>query len=237
MRVLALDTSGLAGSAAIAEGDRLLAEITFHGGHGHAERVFPALDALFELAGLGKGEIDLLAVGLGPGGFTRVRVGLSTVKGLSLARDLPVVGVSSLLALARGLSPAGGLAGAFVDAGRGEVYAALYDLDAGDALLPPTLGDAGALASRVEEAAAGRGYVYGGDGLTRHADAIARAAASGKSAAPPFAAVRAGALAFEAARAHERRGPSDVDTLEPLYVRPSDAALPERRLRDPETVA
>src|SRR5690606_27013015 len=112
MRVLALDTSGQQGTAAIVSEGRPLAEVSFLAGHAQAEKMFPMLDALFALAGLEKHEIDLLAVGVGPGGFTSVRVGLSTVKGLSLARGVPVVGVPSLLALSRGLSPAGGLAAA-----------------------------------------------------------------------------------------------------------------------------
>jgi tRNA threonylcarbamoyladenosine biosynthesis protein TsaB len=236
MRVLALDTSGQHGTAALVDEARLLAEVTFHAGHAQAERMFPALDALFALSGLEKDAIELLAVGLGPGGFTSVRVGLATVKGLSLARDVPVVGVSSLLALARGLSPAGGLAAAFVDAGRSEVYAALYDLDAGAALLDPALGEPGALAARVEEAAAGRAYVCGGDGMAKYGDAIARGARGGRAADASFWSVRASALAYEARRMHARDGASDVDTLEPLYVRPSDAALPKTPLRDPGTV-
>jgi tRNA threonylcarbamoyladenosine biosynthesis protein TsaB len=236
MRVLTLDTSGQVGTAAITHDGRLLAEVSFHAGHGQAERMFPALDALFSLSGLEKNAIDLLAVGLGPGGFTSVRVGLATVKGLSLARDLPVVGVSSLLGLARALSPAGGLAGAFVDAGRGEVYAALYDLDAGGALLEPALGEAGALAAGVEAAAGGRAYVLGGDGLGKHREAVAAGARSARIAGEAFWPVRASALAGEALRVHAREGASDVDALEPLYVRPSDAALPKTPLRDPSTV-
>jgi tRNA threonylcarbamoyladenosine biosynthesis protein TsaB len=236
MRVLALDTSGQVGTAAITRDGRLLAEVSFHAGHAQAERMFPALDALFTLSGLEKHEIELLAVGLGPGGFTSVRVGLATVKGLSLARGLPVVGVSSLLGLARGLSPAGGLAAAFVDAGRGEVYAALYDLDAGAALLEPALGEAGALAAEVEAAAEGRAYALGGDGLGKHAEAVAAGARGGRVASEAFWAVRASAIAVEALRAHAREGASDVDTLEPLYVRPSDAALPKTPLRDPSTL-
>src|SRR5690606_33068886 len=137
-----------------------------------------------------KRELDLLAVGLGPGGFTSVRVGLATAKGLSLARDLPVVGISSLLALARGLSPSGGLSAAFVDAGRGEVYAAFYDLDAPAPLLEPTLGEASALARRIAAAAAGRAYAYGGDALHKYGDAIAAEAEAGAQADPLLFAVR-----------------------------------------------
>jgi tRNA threonylcarbamoyladenosine biosynthesis protein TsaB len=236
MRVLALDTSGQHGAAAIVHEGRVLAELTFLAGHAQAERIFPALDALFSLAGVAKHEIELLAVGLGPGGFTSVRVGLATVKGLSLARDVPVVGVSSLLALSRGLSPSGGLAAAFTDAGRGEVYAALYDLDRGDALLEPTLGEAGALAARVESSAEGRPYVLGGEGLAKHADVITAAARGGRVADASVWSVRASALVAEALRVHDREGPSDVDAMEPLYVRPSDAALPKTPLRDPSTV-
>jgi tRNA threonylcarbamoyladenosine biosynthesis protein TsaB len=236
MRVLALDTSGQHGAAAIVHERSILAELTFLAGHAQAERIFPALDALFSLSGLEKREIGLLAVGLGPGGFTSVRVGLATVKGLSLARDVPVVGVSSLLALARGLAPSGGLAASFTDAGRGEVYAALYDLDAGAALLEPTLGEAGALAARVEATAAGRPYVMGGEGLLKYADAITGVARGGRVADASAWPVRASALATEALRLYEREGASDVDALEPLYVRPSDAALPKTPLRDPSTV-
>lgn len=235
MRVLALDTSMQHGTAALVDEGRVLAEITFLAGHAQAEKMFPMLDALFSLAGLGKGDVDLLAVGVGPGGFTSVRVGLSTAKGLSLARGVPVVGLPSLRALARTLSPAGGRAAAFVDAGRGEVYAALYDLDAGRALVEPTLGEAGALAAHID-ATAGGDYVLGGDGLLKYGDAIAAGAPSARVVSTAFREIRGSALAFEALRVHGEEGPSDVDSVEPLYVRPSDAALPKTPLRDPSAI-
>ena len=90
--------------------------------------LLPAIDEVMERAGVGFADLDAIAVGLGPGTFTGLRIGVATARALAKANDLPLRGVSSLAALAAGI--AGGLRLPLIDAKRGEVYAALFEGDA-----------------------------------------------------------------------------------------------------------
>lgn len=233
MRILALDTSFNTGAVAIVDGESILADLSFHAERMHSERSMQALEAAFELAGVSKDSIDLIAVGAGPGGFTSVRVGIATAKGLALARDLPIVGLSSLQVLARSASPAGGLVAALSSAGRGEHFGALYELfdPSSDgkaksrALVEPRIGALEDLEKEIVDAAAGREFIAAGETI-----AGAQSLPGGTSI------LRASALAMEARSIYEIDGASDLDALAPLYLRESDAKLPAERLRDPSSV-
>jgi tRNA threonylcarbamoyladenosine biosynthesis protein TsaB len=130
--ILALDSSTASLSIALlkeADGGLipvLERRVSDGGKHGH--RLPQCLDELLATAGLQPGDLDACAVGLGPGSFTGLRVGLATLKGLCYARRIPLRGISSLRAMAReesGLRP-NGLYCPLLDARRGEVYAGLY---------------------------------------------------------------------------------------------------------------
>lgn len=126
MTILALDTTSEFGSIALRADGRTVAQKAVHSPEGFAHLIFGAIDGLlqppFRLA-----EIDCFAAASGPGSFTGVRVGLSTVKGLAEATGQSAVGVSNLLALGSfGNLP---LRAVVLDARRGEVYAAVYDAD------------------------------------------------------------------------------------------------------------
>lgn len=92
---------------------------------GHAEILFGRLDALLRRNGLGHGDIERIAVTTGPGSFTGLRIGLSAARGLGVARNIPVLGIPSLLALS--LSATTGPVAVLLDARRGEAYFELFD--------------------------------------------------------------------------------------------------------------
>ncbi len=137
MRVLIVDTALGACSAAVVEDGRLLGLRTELMTKGHQERLAGmARDAVAD-AGGGFGALDRIGVTVGPGSFTGLRVGLAFAQGLGAALSRPVVGVSTLDALAASVE-AGGLVAAVIDARRGQVYARLFRdgvaLDAAEAL-------------------------------------------------------------------------------------------------------
>ena len=94
--LLTIQTASPAGSLAITDGERLLAEINLDVRKTPTEWLLQSIEDLLAKASLGKEDLDAIGVVLGPGSFTGLRVGLATAKGLSLAADCPLLGVSSL---------------------------------------------------------------------------------------------------------------------------------------------
>src|SRR5262245_52075822 len=100
----------------------------------HARTLLPLIDAALAAAGVGLRQLDLLAVSIGPGSFTGLRIGLSVAKGLALATGLPVVGVPTLEAYALHVGPRPGLICPVLDARKGEVYGAVFRWQGGESL-------------------------------------------------------------------------------------------------------
>ncbi len=119
MIVLAIDTCLNACSAAVVDGERVLARRTEVMARGHQERLAPLVAEVMAEAGLGFEALDRIGVTVGPGSFTGLRVGLAFAKGLAAALDIPAVGIGTLEALAQ---PHGGVVIAVLDAKRGQVY-------------------------------------------------------------------------------------------------------------------
>jgi len=129
MRVLAVETSTLSGGAALLDGERVVGEYTLDVRVTHSERLMAAIDQLLSDAGWTARDLEGIAVTVGPGSFTGLRVGLSTVKGLALALAIPVAAVPTLDAMAAMLPYAALPVCAVLDARKREVYASLYRWD------------------------------------------------------------------------------------------------------------
>jgi len=127
MLVLALDTAVPCASVVLAEDDREVAAWRADTHEDLCRRLAPQLPAVLSEGGRTFADLELVAVGLGPGSFTALRVGLATAKAVALARGVPLVGVSSLAAMVwRVRDRISGLACPMLDAKRGEAYAAVY---------------------------------------------------------------------------------------------------------------
>ena len=130
MLILALDSTALVASAAVAEVEdgALMRHAVFTGKYRltHSETLLPMAEQALSLCGAALSDVDLLAVNVGPGSFTGVRIGVSTVKGLAFPRDLPCVGVSTLASLAEPFAGMGLPVLSAMDARRGQFYAALF---------------------------------------------------------------------------------------------------------------
>jgi tRNA threonylcarbamoyladenosine biosynthesis protein TsaB len=131
--ILSLDTTTRGGSAAVLDDDRVLALVAGDATRTHGERLPGELELALHQAGQPLSAIALLAVASGPGAFTGLRIGIAAMQGVSLVSGLPVVGVSALDALALSafeqLGAARARIGCWVDAARGEVFTALYDVE------------------------------------------------------------------------------------------------------------
>ena len=131
MLTLAFESSAKAASAALCDGDGLIAMAMQCSGLTHSRTLLPMAEDLLKNTGLSMKDIDCFAVAEGPGSFTGVRIGVSTVKGLAWAAEKPCVGVSALAAMAWNGVSAGGLVCAVMDARRSEVYNALFTVENG----------------------------------------------------------------------------------------------------------
>ncbi len=126
MKVLALETATMAGSIAIIDDNNLIGEVKINVKIAHSERLMSSVDWLLKSSRISIKDIDAFAVSIGPGSFTGLRIGLSTVKGLSYTTNKPIMPVPTLDAFARRLPFCQHLICPMLDARKNEVYAGLY---------------------------------------------------------------------------------------------------------------
>jgi tRNA threonylcarbamoyladenosine biosynthesis protein TsaB len=126
MRLLALDTATEACGIALLADGQVKVELNLSHGQTHAKHLMSGVEAVLNMAAVPLNDVDGFAVTRGPGSFTGLRIGISTVKGLSLAGDKPVVGVSSLEVLAHQADDSQEWICPMIDARRREVYWSLY---------------------------------------------------------------------------------------------------------------
>jgi tRNA threonylcarbamoyladenosine biosynthesis protein TsaB len=136
MKILALETSGLGGSVAIADGPQILHETSLSLGQRSARSLAPAIQDSLREVGWGPRDVEILAVTVGPGSFTGLRVGVVTAKALAYATGCRIVGVNTLQALAQPEVESGKNVLTILDAQRGEYFAASWTRNAAGEILP-----------------------------------------------------------------------------------------------------
>ena len=232
--VLALDASHMTGSVAVTRGSDLVHEIIFDASDTHSATLMPAVDECLAAAGVAIKNIDLFVTVIGPGSFTGLRIGLATVKGFAAVAGRPVAAVGSLELIAA-VAPSGSVfAVPLIDARRGEIYTAMYDIsgDLPAEILPPFASAPGSLAARIKESGFDGSLFVCGSGLISYRAELEASFPAGtlfgtQEWTPPAAGMAA-ALALE----REAVPYEALSALEPLYVRPPDAKLPSSaRLR------
>lgn len=220
---LGVETSGTFTGLAVIRDGNVIIETNEQSECGHNETLIPLIKSALDQAGVRESELSGIGVTIGPGMFTSLRVGLSVVKGLALARRIPVKGIGTLPALARSVPAGGHPVLAAVDARKGQVYAALYSSEYA-VLIEPCVVFPGDLVA-VLQAKMPRGQVLvtagTGSGLVSAAGTDASLVLEPTAAVTPSAAV----IAAEAARYIEAGQADELASLEPLYLRRTDAEL------------
>ncbi len=140
MKVLSVDTSSLVATCAVVDEEKVLGEYTLNQDMTHSERLIPMIKVVMDSLGLEPKDIDLFAAASGPGSFTGLRIGLATIKGLAHVADKPVLGISTLEALAFNI-PWGEVVIPIMDARRDRVFTGIYSWGNGklEDILKPTI--------------------------------------------------------------------------------------------------
>ena len=131
MKILALETSARAVSAAVSENGRILTSGYQDTGLTHSRTLMPIVEHILKNADLKPADMDAIAVAVGPGSFTGIRIGVAAAKGFAWGAELPCIGVSTLAAMAVGLGAWQGYVCPVMDARRSQVYNALFHVDCG----------------------------------------------------------------------------------------------------------
>lgn len=221
--LLTVSTATPVASLAISRGETVVAEVSVTPAATQSEILLPTVEGLLERTGFGVCDFDAFAVVHGPGAFTGLRVGISTVKGLATACAKPVVGVSSLQTLALQVPEAPIPVCALLDARKNEVYAGLFRWERGLPRLagPEKVVDPSALIEELEG-----DILFVGDGSSLYRTLIVRQLGRRALFAPWSAnLLRAGSaalLGLAALRSSETVSP---ENLRPVYIRASDAEL------------
>jgi len=221
MHILGIESSGARGGVALLEDERVLGERIFEKGMVHGRDIAPAIDALLREHRLAPADLDLVAVDIGPGSYTGLRVGIAAAKGLCLALERPAAGVASVDALVHEVSAP--VAVAAIDAKWNQIYGAVYERGV----------RAGPIVAEKPEEFARRvpaGATVVGDAPAAHPAVFAHATVAGPDHAYP----RPSIVALLGLRGGRRE---DAASLAPMYLRPTEAEVNLKRRQNPGAAA
>lgn len=125
--ILGIDSSSLVASVALIDDTTIIAEYTINLKKTHSQTLLPMIDEIIKMTGIDKKEIEAIAVTNGPGSFTGLRIGAATAKGLAFALDIPIIGVSTIKAMAYNYNHCNKLICPIMDARRNQVYTGIYE--------------------------------------------------------------------------------------------------------------
>ena len=231
LNIVAIDTSGPTASCAVMRDGEIIHSVFLNQGLTHSETIMPALDEAMTSAQIDCSQVDAFVAVAGPGSFTGVRIGVCAVKGLAHAHNTPCASVDALEALAMNVIGFDGIACPILDARRGQVYCAAFDVrgELPVRVLPDQAIELNAYLAQLPE---DRRLIFVGDGLRVHADAISNALGDrAVIAAANLRNLRAD-TACVLAMAHRDQW-MEARKLVPIYLRAPQAERErDRRLRE-----
>ena len=225
MKIIAIDSSGLTATVAIATEDTLTAEYTVNYKKTHSQTLLPMLDEIKKMTELDLDSVDAIAVAKGPGSFTGLRIGSATAKGLGLALDLPIIEVPTVDALAMNMWGTAEVVCPIMDARRHQVYTGFYEFDENADLKvihEQFAEDIVKVTEMLNEI--GRPVIFLGDGVPVSKEKIeANIKVPFKFAPPHMSRQRAGALATLAVKYYGEGKKVSASQHKPEYLRMSQA--------------
>lgn len=226
MKLLAIDTSTVNLSIAVSVNGQVLRYRNYPLGRVVSSAIIPSIKKILEASGIALNDIDGLAVGLGPGSFTGLRVGLSTVKALAFALKKPLVGVSSMDVLALSIKEPDVSVCVVCDAKRNLVFGAVYDKNE-STLVPRTkylLTDIDDLLARIDSA-----VVFIGDGISVYQEKILQSQKALRLTEEKAWTPQARYIIPLVAERFQKKEYDSIDTLVPLYLHPEDCQVRKKK--------
>ena len=225
MSILAIETASSVSSVAVASEGKLRAEVTVEAGRTHSETLLSHIEGALSFAGVERPMLTGVAVSIGPGSFTGLRIGLATAKAIAYGLGIPLVGVPTLAALALAFPVPGVCRLALMDAQKGNAYAGLYEWKAG-ALHEVRPVCVAPLAEAVAEAAAlGKPVVLTGELVKKRRARLGELPENVALAPAHFLTARASCVAWLGQERLSAGESDDPMTLEPFYIRRSEAEV------------
>jgi tRNA threonylcarbamoyladenosine biosynthesis protein TsaB len=221
--ILALDTATLVSSVALIEDNKLIAELTLQTRKNHSELLMPNIAELLLTAEKSRADLTAIAVSIGPGSFTGLRIGLATAKALSYALGIPIIGIPTLTAQAFACPVPGAVYSPLLDAQKGNVYQALFAWRNGEIIeLEPAR--VISIAAAIEKLKClEQPAVVLGEGAILYAEEIINEGGNVFLAPPHVVIARAGCVGLCAYELLRKGKHDDLFSLEPLYIRRSEA--------------
>ena len=225
MSILAIDTATQVSSVAVLKEGRLLAELTMQGKLTHSETLLPHIEQVLKMAAVAKEELTGIAVSNGPGSFTGLRIGLAAAKAMSYVLGIPLVGVSTLQALAYQLPAPGVRVMCLLDAQKGNAYVESYrwennSLQVVDSVQVAKITDIVAACANMNEQ-----VILLGDAVQKKVAGKLELPANVSVAPPHIVMPRAACVAMLGQEKLMAGETDNVMDLEPVYIRRSEAEV------------
>ena len=225
MPILALDTSTLVSSVAVADTDKLLAELTLETRLTHSETLMPHIEQVLAMADIDKTKLAGVAVSIGPGSFTGLRIGLASAKGMAYALDIPLIGVPTMEALACQCPVPGIYAVPLIDAQKGNAYMAVYRWEDGQLVEQQAVEVLSVDDCLARCAALDRPVILLGDAAVRKVAGRKELPQGVQIALPHIVMPRAAGTALLGLRRLAAGQAGSVMDMEPVYIRRSEAEV------------
>jgi len=224
MKVLGIDTSTSCGSVGLIDDGEVISDYLLNIPVTHSERLLGAIELVLREAHCPIGNLDGWAISLGPGSFTGLRIGVSTVKGLAFATEKPVAGVSTLDVLAAQIAPTSHLICPILDARKKEVYTAFYRYEEGSSLKRQSDYQAiqpEGLVKKIKEQT-----IFLGDGVKTYRNFLLNSLPSLAIFPPAPLHICHGSMVAKLGVELLKKGKHlDLPTFAPIYIRPSEAEV------------
>lgn len=225
MSILAIDTATQVSSVAVASADKLSAELTMQAKLTHSETLMPHIKEVLRMAGVKKEKLEGIAVSIGPGSFTGLRIGLAAAKAMAYALSLPIVGVSTLKALAYHYPVPGVRIVSLLDAQKGNAYRESYEWQAGEIKIMQEVEVLPIAEILAECAECGRQVILLGDVAVRRIRGKVELPANVSVAPAHLVMPRAACVAMLGLQEIADGRRDNVMNMEPVYIRRSEAEV------------